>query len=77
VKGREPMADSTNNGKTKKPSFFKGVQREFKKITWPDARTVGKQALAVIVIATISGVIIAFLDQGVQYGIDWLTSIQF
>lgn len=71
------MGDSTKKEKAKKPSFFKGVQREFKKITWPDARTVGRQALAVVVIAAITGIIIAFLDQGVQYGIEWLTSIQF
>jgi len=71
------MGETVNKEKTNKTSFFKGVQKEFKKISWPDSRTVGKQSLAVIAIATILGVIIAFLDKGVQYGIEWLTSIQF
>lgn len=71
------MGETVNKEKAKKTSFFKGVKKEFKKISWPDAKTVGKQSIAVISIATISGIIIAFLDKGVQYGIEWLTSIRF
>ena len=30
------MADSAKKEKAAKPSFFKGVKAEFKKISWPD-----------------------------------------
>ncbi len=70
------MTDTANKQKAKKESFFKGVKREFNKITWPDTKTAAKQTLAVVVVAAILGVIITFLDHGVQMGIDWLTSIQ-
>ena len=43
------MADSAE--KTKKQSFFKNVQIEFKKISWPDRKTMFKQSVAVAAIS--------------------------
>ena len=35
--------------KPKKKSWFKGLKAEFKKIIWPDKKTLAKQTVAVIV----------------------------
>ncbi len=48
--------------KAKKPSWFKGLKAEFKKIVWPDRKTLAKQIVAVIVCSLALGVIIAMLD---------------
>lgn len=65
------MAEKT----TKKPSFFKGVKAEFKKITWPDKHSTFKQSVAVVAISVVVGVIIAALDFVIQYGVNLLTSM--
>ncbi len=61
--------------KEKKPSFFKGVKGEFKKITWPDKKSLFKQTVAVICVSLVVGLIIAALDSVLQYGISALLSI--
>ena len=68
------MGDSTE--KKTKPSFFKGVKSEFKKITWPDRQSTLKQSVAVVVISVILGILIAVLDYAFQYGVDFLTTLQ-
>ena len=79
------MADSTENAKVKtkqtkqtkqaKPSFWKGIKSEYKKITWPDRETTVKQSIAVVAISLVIGVIIAVLDLLIQYGVNFITSI--
>ena len=61
--------------KDKKPSFFKGVKAEFKKISWPDRQTTLKQSIVVVAISVVVGLIIAALDVIIQYGVNFLTSI--
>ena len=67
------MGDSAE--KQAKPSFFKGVKSEFKKITWPDKQSTLKQSVAVVVISVVVGVLIAVLDYVFQYGVNFLTSL--
>lgn len=67
------MGDSNKTEKTAKPSFFKGVQSEFKKISWPDKTQLFKQSVAVICVSVVLGVVIALLDILFQYGINFLT----
>ena len=67
------MGDSTE--KTAKTPFFKGVKKEFKKITWPDKNSMFKQAVAVVGISIVVGVIIAVIDLIAQYGVNFLTSL--
>ena len=69
------MADSEKKEKTAKPSFFKGVKAEFKKISWPDKDDLLKQSVAVVCISVVLGAIIAVLDFLMQYGVDFLTSL--
>jgi len=58
--------------KTQKKSWFKGLNREFKKIIWPDKMTVAKQTTAVVTVSVILGAIIAIVDFIAQYGVDLL-----
>lgn len=67
------MANSAE--KETRPSFFKGVKSEFKKIIWPDRQSTLKQSVAVVAISVVVGIIIAALDYLVQYGVNFLTSI--
>ena len=68
----EKKAEKKQN--TSKPSFFKGVKSEFKKITWPDKHSTFKQSVAVVAISVVVGVIIAILDYIIQNGVNILTS---
>lgn len=58
--------------KTQKKSWFKGLNREFKKIIWPDKMTVAKQTAAVVSVTVVLGAIIAIIDFIAQYGVDLL-----
>jgi preprotein translocase subunit SecE len=69
------MADSAKKEKANKPSFFKGLKAEYKKIVWPDRNEVLKQSVAVVCISIVLGAIIAVLDFLMQYGVDFLTSL--
>lgn len=69
------MADSAKKEKANKPSFFKGLKAEYKKIAWPDRNEVLKQSVAVVCISIVLGAIIAVLDFLMQYGVDFLTSL--
>ena len=61
--------------KQAKPSFFKGVKAELKKISWPDRQSAVKQSIAVVVVTVVLGIIISLLDYAVQYGVNILTSL--
>ena len=67
------MGDSSE--KQARPSFFKGVKSEFKKISWPDKQSTIKQSIAVVIISVVVGVIIAVLDYVIKYGVNFLTSL--
>ena len=59
--------------KENKPSFFKGVKAEFKKISWPDKTKLFKQSVAVVCISVVLGMIITLLDTILQFCINFLT----
>ena len=58
--------------KTQKRSWFKGLQAEFKKIIWPDKKTLAKQTTAVVTVSVVLGAVIAVIDAILRYGIDLL-----
>ena len=58
--------------KAQKPSFFKGVKNEFKKIIWPDKKTLTKETVTVVSVSVILGVIIAVVDFIFKNGIELL-----
>ena len=61
------MGDSN---KKDKPSFSKGVQTEFRKITWPDRASLLKQSVAVVCVSVVLGAAIAVIDMLLQYGVN-------
>ena len=63
---------SENTEKVKKTSWFKGLKAEFKKIIWPDKKTLAKETVAVTVCSLLLGVIIAIIDALLQYGINFI-----
>ncbi len=70
------MADSVKTDK-KAVKFFDGVKAEFKKISWPDKDSLLKQSVAVVIISLVVGAIITVLDFGLQYGVDFITTLKF
>ena len=62
----------SENTKTQKKSWFKGLQAEFKKVIWPDKNTLTKQTTAVVAVSVVLGAIIALVDFFAQYGVDLL-----
>ena len=67
------MGDNAKNESKPKTSFFKGLEMEFKKISWPDKNTLLKQSVAVTFVSVVMGGVIAVLDMAIQYGVNFLT----
>ena len=66
------MGENTVKETAPKKSWFKGLKAEFKKIIWPDKKTLVKETVAVIVCSVVLGGIIAIIDALLQYGIDFI-----
>ena len=62
----------SENTKTQKKSWFKGLQAEFKKVIWPDKKTLARQTTAVVAVSLILGALIAIIDAILQFGIELL-----
>lgn len=56
------MGETVKTEKAPKTSFSDGLKAEYKKIIWPDQKTVTKQTIAVVSVSVALGVIIAGLD---------------
>ena len=61
--------------KPKKKSWFKGLKAEFKKIIWPDKKSLARESAAVVASAVALGIIIKVLDVIINYGIEFLMSL--
>ena len=57
---------------TQKTSWFKGLRAEFRKIIWPDRKTLAKQTTAVVAVSVFLGLLIAVIDAVLEYGINFL-----
>ena len=72
------MGDSAKSEKTSKlVKFWNGVKAEFKKIVWPDKDDLLKQSVAVVIISVVVGAMITVVDFGMQYGVDFITTLKF
>ena len=58
--------------KTQKKSWFKGLQAEFKKVSWPDRNALTRQTTAVVAVSVLLGALITVIDTILKYGIDLL-----
>lgn len=61
--------------KTPKTSWYKGLKAEFKKIIWPDKKSLTKQTIAVVSTSVALALIIKLLDMLMAYGIDILVTL--
>ena len=52
-----------------------GLKAEFSKIIWPEAQSVRRQTVAVVVSSVVIALIIVILDYVIQYGIDFLVKL--
>ncbi len=67
------MSEKTQKKNTS--GWFKELEREFKKIIWPDKLTLAKQTAAVVSVSVVLGAIIALIDFLVQNGVDILINL--
>ena len=77
-KGVKEMGENTAKEaapKAPKKSWFKGLKAEFKKIVWPDKKSLTRESIAVVVSAIALGIIIKILDVVINYGIEFLMSL--
>ena len=58
-----------------KTSWFKGMKAEFKKIVWPDQKSLTKQTIAVVSVSVALALIIKILDMVMTFGIDRLLTL--
>ena len=71
------MGQTEKVEKTPKASWFKGLKAEFKKVIWPDRKSVVRQTIAVVSVSVVVGLIIALMDWVIQYGVDFLVGFSF
>ena len=71
------MANTDKAEKSSFKSWFNGLKAEFKKIIWPDRKSLVKQTGAVVAVSIALGMLIAVMDFIFQYGIDILVNISF
>ncbi len=64
-----------NNETSRIANWFQGLRSEFQKIVWPDRATLGRQTVAVVIVTAVLAVIIAILDLGIQFGVDFLANL--
>ena len=69
------MMEETKKKDAPKTIWFTGLKAEFQKIVWLDKKSLGKQTVAVLIVSVILGAIIAVLDLGIQYGVDFLVNL--
>ena len=65
------MGDTVKAKKQKK-NWFKGLKAEFKKIVWPDQKSLTKETAAVVIVSVVVGVIISVVDLIARFGIEFL-----
>ncbi len=66
------MAEAVNTEKASKKSWFKGLKAEFKKIIWPDKKSLVRQTIAVVVLSVIMCVLILIVDAIIKFGLDFI-----
>ena len=62
--------------KAPKKSWFKNLKAEFKKIIWPDKKTIAKETAAVVIVTIILGLVISLLDFIITHGVNLLVNLK-
>lgn len=56
----------------KKTSWWQGVKAEFKKIVWPNRKSLVRETIAVFVVTILLAIIIVLIDYVVKYGLGFI-----
>ena len=71
------MGETEKLDKAPKQSWFTGLKAEFRKIIWPDKKSLVRQTAAVVATSVVLGLIIALMDYIIQYGVDFIVGLSF
>ena len=71
------MGETEKLDKAPKTSWFTGLKAEFKKIIWPDKKSLARQTVAVVAVSVVLGLVIALIDYFIKFGVDFLMGISF
>ncbi len=71
------MGETEKLDKAPKTSWFTGLKAEFKKIIWPDKKSLARQTVAVVAVSVVLGLVIALMDYFIKFGVDFLMGISF
>lgn len=71
------MGETEKLDKAPKMSWFTGLKAEFKKIIWPDKKSLARQTVAVVAVSVVLGLVIALIDYFIKFGVDFLMGISF
>ena len=71
------MGQNEKVEKAPKTSWFTGLKAEFRKIIWPDQKSLVRPTIAVVAVSVVTGLIIAVLDWIIQYGVNFLIGLSF
>lgn len=66
------MSEKAKKEKAPKKSWFDGLKAEFRKIIWPNQKSLSRQTAAVLSVSVVLGVLITIIDLIVQYGVNFL-----
>ncbi len=71
------MGQTEKIEKAPKKSWFTGLKAEFRKIIWPDQKSLARQTIAVVAVSVVTGLIIALLDWFIHQGVIFLIGLKF
>ena len=66
---------SENEKVVQKRSWFAELKSEFRKIVWPDKKSLFRQTVAVVIVSVLLALVIAGIDYVVQLGLDILMKL--
>jgi len=66
------MGEAVKTEKAPKKSWYKGLKAEFKKVIWPDQKTLVKQTIAVVSVSILLCGVISILDAIITFGVNIL-----
>lgn len=69
---RADESEKKSAKKEKKPSFFRELKNEYKKIVFANKETVAKQTVAVLSLSIFIGAVIAVLDFVMKFGLSFI-----
>jgi preprotein translocase subunit SecE len=71
------MGQTESKDNAQKVSWFTGLKAEFRKIIWPNQKSLVRQTAAVVAVSVVLGLVIALIDWVIQNGVNFLVGLSF